>query len=340
MIRETISKLSDGYDLTRDEARQAMNEIMSGEATDAQIAAFLTALRMKGETIEEITGCAQVMREKVTTIKTIHPKYVDTCGTGGDRKGTFNVSTCASFLVAAAGIPVAKHGNRSVSSSCGSADVLAELGVKIDAPLSVSEKCLNEIGICFLFAPLFHKAMKYAMPTRQQIGIRTVFNIIGPLTNPAMAPCQVLGVFNESLTDTLAQVLRNLNTHHALVCFGIDGLDEITISGDTKIVELKNGKIMDYYVEPGDFGFSQAPLESILGGNAKINAEIIKSVLDGKKGPQREIVLMNAGAAILAGDGAQTLKEGIEKAAMVLDSGLAMQKLHQLIEMSNSTEGQ
>lgn len=340
MIREAISMLSDGNTLSREEARQAMDEIMSGEATDAQIAAFLTALRMKGETIEEITGCAMVMREKVTTIKTHHTKFVDTCGTGGDRKGTFNVSTCAAFVVAAAGIPVAKHGNRSVSSSCGSADVLSELGVKIDAPLSISEKCLDEIGICFLFAPLFHKAMRYAMPARQQIGIRTVFNIIGPLTNPAMAPCQVMGVFNPNLTDTLAEVLKNLGTHHALVCHGIDGLDEITITGDTKIVELKNGKILDYYVEPGDFGFAKASLDSIRGGDSKDNAIIVKDILEGKKGPQRDIVLMNAGAAILAGDGANTLHEGVMKAIEALDSGAALNKLNQLIKYSQMGEAQ
>ena len=334
-LKEIIGKLIDKQDLTRDEAHEAMNVIMSGEATDAQISAFLTALRMKGESVEEITGCAMVMREKVTPITTKHKLYVDTCGTGGDRKGTFNVSTVAAFVTAAAGIPVAKHGNRSISSSCGSADVLLALGVKIDADIQIMQKALDDIGICFMFAPRFHSAMKYAMPTRQQIGIRTIFNLIGPLTNPAQAPCQVMGVYSPDLVDPVAKVLKNLGSHHVLVVHGADGLDEITITGDTKISEYNHGKHTDYYVEPKDFGFNTAPLETIIGGNAEQNAIIALDVLNGKPGPCRDIVLMNAGAAILAGDGVQTLAEGVKKAAQYLDSGAAKKKLDELIKYTS-----
>lgn len=336
MIKDAIAKLVEKKDLTIEESHQTMNEIMSGEASDAQISAFLTALRMKGETVDEITGCAMVMREKVTRIHSKHELFVDTCGTGGDRKGTFNVSTCAAFVVAGAGVPVAKHGNRSVSSSCGSADVLSALGIKIDVEIILAEKCLNEIGICFLFAPLYHSAMKYAMPTRQQIAIRTIFNIIGPLTNPAGAPCQALGVYNPELADTMANVLKNLGSHHALICHGIDGLDEITITGDSKIVELKNNKIMDYYVEPKDFGFKVGRLEDIQGGGPEENAKMTMDVLSGKDGSRRDIVLMNAGAAILATDAAQTLADGISKAAQSLDSGAAKQKLEELKKLTTS----
>ena len=330
MIKDAIAKLVEKKDLTREEARLAMNEIMSGESSDAQIAGFITALRMKGETVDEITGCALVMRDKVTRIQSKHTIFVDTCGTGGDRKGTFNVSTCAAFVVAGAGIPVAKHGNKSVSSSCGSADVFTALGIKIDVDPETSEKCLNEIGIGFLFAPLYHSAMRYAMPTRQQLAIRTVFNILGPLTNPAGAPCQMMGVFHPDLTDTLAYVLKELGSHHAIVCHGIDGLDEITITGDTKIVELKNGKIMDYYVEPKDFGFPNASLEDIKGGTSEENAQIIIDILSGKDSAKRHIVLMNAGAAILAADATETLFDGVIKAKESIDSGAALRKLEEL----------
>ena len=336
MIKDAIAKIVSQKDLTLDEARQSMNEIMSGECTDSQIAAFITALRMKGETVDEITGCALVMREKVTKIHSNHKLFVDTCGTGGDSKGTFNVSTCAAFVVAGAGIPVAKHGNRSVSSSSGSADVLSALGVKIDANTALSERCLNEIGICFLFAPLYHGAMKFALPTRQQIGIRTIFNIMGPLTNPAGAPCQAFGVYDPDLADTMIHVLKNLGSHHALACHGIDGLDEITITGDSKVVELKNGKIMDYYVEPKDFGFPKGKLEDIKGGTPQENAQLCMDILSGKEGSRRHIVLMNAGAAILAADAVETLADGVVKAAQSLDSGAAKQKLEELKKFTNA----
>ncbi|MCX7918538.1 MAG: anthranilate phosphoribosyltransferase [bacterium] len=336
MIKEAISKLVEKQDLTREEAVTVMNEIMSGEATEAQIGSFITALRMKGETVEEITGCALVMREKATKIQTTRQPVVDTCGTGGDRSGTFNISTCAAFVAAGAGCIVAKHGNRSVSSSCGSADVLKALGVKIDVDITVTERCVNELGIGFLFAPLYHSAMKYAIGPRQQIGIRTIFNILGPLTNPAGATAQVLGVYSAELTDTLAAVLKELGSNHALVVHGSDKLDEITITGDTKIVELKQGKLMDYYVDPKDFGFNPAPLSSIKGGTPEENAQIILEVLKGKPGPRRDIVLMNAGAAILVSDLANTLAEGVAKAAQSIDSGAAFDKLEQLKKLTNA----
>jgi anthranilate phosphoribosyltransferase len=337
MIKEAITKLVDKQDLTRDEAVTVMNEIMSGEATEAQIAAFITALRIKGETVEEITGCAMVMREKATKIHASRQPVVDTCGTGGDRKGTFNISTCAAFVAAGAGCIVAKHGNRAVSSSSGSADVLRALGVKIDVDIATTEKCLNDIGIGFMFAPLYHGAMKYAIGPRQQIGIRTVFNILGPLTNPAGATAQVLGVYAPDLTDTLAAVLKELGSKHCLVVHGSDRLDEITITGDTKIVELKQGKLLEYYVEPKDFGFKPAPLSSILGGTAEQNAAILIDILKGKPGPMRDIVLMNAGAAIQAADLANTLSEGVSKAAQSLDSGAAFDKLEQLKKLTNTS---
>lgn len=336
MIKEAISKLVEKQDLIRDEAVTVMDEIMSGEASEAQIASFITALRMKGETVDEITGCALVMREKAFKITSTRQPVVDTCGTGGDRSGTFNISTCAAFVAAGAGCIVAKHGNRSVSSSCGSADVLRALGVKIDVDITVTEKCLNELGIGFMFAPLYHGAMKYAIGPRQQIGIRTVFNILGPLTNPAGATAQVLGVYSPDLTDTLAAVLKELGSKHCLVVHGSDRLDEITITGDTKIVELKQGKLMEYYVEPKDFGFTTAPLSSIKGGTAEENAAILLDVLKSKPGPRRDVVLMNAGAAIQASDLANTLSEGVQKAAQSLDSGSAFAKLEQLKKLTNS----
>ncbi len=255
MIKEAISKVVDGENLTEEEAIATMNEIMSGEATPAQIASFITALRLKGETIEEITGCARVMREKATRISTNHPLVVDTCGTGGDGAHTFNISTTAAFVVAGAGVPVAKHGNRSVSSSCGSADVLKALGVNIEVEPDVVSNCINEIGIGFLFAPLLHGAMKYAIGPRREIGIRTIFNILGPLTNPASAQAQVLGVYDGSLTEPLAQVLNNLGSTRVFVVHGEDGLDEITTTTNTRISELADGVVRTYTLSPTEFGF-------------------------------------------------------------------------------------
>lgn len=326
MIKEAISILIEKIDLSEAEMAEAMREIMEGKATDAQIGAFLTALRLKGETIDEITGAAKVMREKALSIKA-PAGTVDTCGTGGDMAHTFNISTTAAFIVSGAGIPVAKHGNRSVSSKSGSADVLQALGVNIELPPEKIEKSLIEVGFGFLFAPFFHGAMKYALGPRREIGIRTVFNILGPLTNPAGAKYQVLGVYSSDLTETMAKVLGNLGCIHAFVVHGEDGLDEITITGKTKVSELKGGKVENYFIEPSDFGIKTGSIEDLLGGESKENAEITINILKGEKGPKRDIVLLNASAAIVASGKATDLKEGIAIAERSIDSGAALRKL-------------
>ncbi|MEK6690347.1 MAG: anthranilate phosphoribosyltransferase [Nitrospirota bacterium] len=326
MIKEAISILIEKIDLSEAEMAEAMREIMEGKATDAQIGAFLTALRLKGETIDEITGAAKVMREKALSIKA-PAGTVDTCGTGGDMAHTFNISTTAAFIVSGAGIPVAKHGNRSVSSKSGSADVLQALGVNIELPPEKIEKSLIEVGFGFLFAPFFHGAMKYALGPRREIGIRTVFNILGPLTNPAGAKYQVLGVYSSDLTETMAKVLGNLGCIHAFVVHGEDGLDEITITGKTKVSELKGGKVENYFIEPSDFGIKTGSIEDLLGGESKENAEITINILKGEKGPKRDIVLLNASAAIVASGKAKDLKEGIAIAERSIDSGAALRKL-------------
>lgn len=326
MIKEAISILIEKIDLSEAEMAEAMREIMEGKATDAQIGAFLTALRLKGETIDEITGAAKVMREKALSIKA-PAGTVDTCGTGGDMAHTFNISTTAALVVSGAGIPVAKHGNRSVSSKSGSADVLQALGVNIELPPEKIEKSLIEVGFGFLFAPFFHGAMKYALGPRREIGIRTVFNILGPLTNPAGAKYQVLGVYSSDLTETMAKVLGNLGCIHAFVVHGEDGLDEITITGKTKVSELKGGKVENYFIEPSDFGIKTGSIEDLLGGESKENAEITINILKGEKGPKRDIVLLNASAAIVASGKAKDLKEGIAIAERSIDSGAALRKL-------------
>ncbi len=288
-----------------------MREIMQGEATDAQIAAYITALRMKGETVEEITGSARVMREKAVPIKLDARYQVDTCGTGGDMAHTFNISTTAAFVVAAAGVTVAKHGNRSVSSKSGSADVLQALGVNIEIPSHRAEECIKDIGIGFLFAPMMHLAMKYAIGPRREIGIRTIFNVLGPLTNPAKVTAQVMGVYAADLTTLLARALGNLGTTHAFVVHGMDGLDEITITDRTKVSEFRDGKVEDYFIHPSDFGLATGKAEDLKGGDAKENAAITMDVLKGQKGPRRDIVLLNAAAALAAAGRATDLKEGI-----------------------------
>ena len=335
MIKEAISALVSGRSLTMEQAEGAMNEIMSGEATPAQFGAFVTALRLKGETVEEIAGMARVMRERAIPVAVSEP-VVDTCGTGGDGSGSFNISTVAAFVVAGAGLKVAKHGNRSMSSSCGSADVMEPLGVRIDLGAEQVQKCLEEVGIGFMFAPNFHPAMKYATVPRREIGIRTVFNILGPLTNPAGAKAQVLGVADGSLTMKMAQVLKLLGCHHALVVHGEDGLDEITLGGRTTVCELKEGLIENYSLTPEDLGFQQAARESLRGGSAQDNADLLRRVLEGEKGPRRDIVLMNAAAAIMAGGKAETMEEGIKLAKEAIDSGMALAKLEGLIRISRS----
>lgn len=335
MIREAIAKLVRSEDLSRAEVELAMEEIMTGQALPAQIGSFLTAMRMKGETIEEIVGAAVIMRRHATRIKTRHPVILDTCGTGGDESQTFNVSTIAAFVVAGAGIAVAKHGNRCVSSKCGSADLLKELGVNIETEEHAVSRCLDEIGVGFLFAPALHKAMQYAVGPRREIGIRTMFNILGPLTNPAGATHQLLGVYDYKLTKPVAQALGELGSKHALVVHGDDGLDEVTTSDSTQVSELKGGKVTSYEITPMEFGIRKSKPGELKGGDASQNAKIAIAVLSGEKGPQRDIVIINAGCAIYAADGAKSIKEGIEIAEESIESGEGLKKLEQLKEATD-----
>lgn len=333
MIKEAIDIVVSGKSLTMEQAAEVMQEIMAGEATPAQFGSFVTALRLKGETVEEIAGMARVMREKSVPVCVSGP-LVDTCGTGGDGSKTFNISTTAAFVVAGAGLKVAKHGNRGISSGCGSADVLDALGIKIELGAPEVEKCLEDIGIGFMFAPTFHPAMKYAAPSRKEIGIRTVFNILGPMTNPAGAQSQLLGVFEESLTMKMAQVLCLLGCQHALVVHGEDGLDEITLGGKTTVCELKGDEVSRCYIDPEDFGFPRTNLSSLRGGPPQENADILRRVLQGEKGPYRDIVLVNAAAALVAGDMAKDLEKGVRLASEAIDSGRALDKLNRLIAFS------
>ncbi len=337
MIKEAIAKIVLKVNLTEAEAEAVMREIMQGEATDAQIASYITALRIKGETVDEITGSARVMREKAVPIKLDAAYQVDTCGTGGDMAHTFNISTTVAFVVAGAGVTVAKHGNRSVSSKSGSADVLQALGINIEIPSHQVEECMAEVGIGFLFAPLMHQAMKYAIGPRREIGIRTIFNILGPLTNPAKVTSQIMGVYAADLTSSLAQALGNLGARHAFVVHGMDGLDEITITGKTKVSEFSNGTVKDYFLHPADFGMATGKVEDLRGGDAKENASITVAVLKGSKNARRDIVLMNAAAGIVASGKASDFKEGIRLAAESIDSGSALRKLEQLKLFSNKT---
>ncbi len=338
MIKEALGKLIEGTDLTEIEMVSVMEEIMTGAAAEAQIGAFLTALRVKGETIAEITGAARVMREKATTIDTPgidKTNIVDTCGTGGDGSMTFNISTACAFVTAAAGATVAKHGNRSVSSKSGSADVLRALGVNVEAEVTCVEKCIQEAGIGFLFAPRLHGAMKYAAPVRQALGIRTIFNILGPLTNPAGAKCQLLGVYDPALTDILANVLKNLGTTHAFVVRGEDGLDEITLTAETKVTELKDGGVRTYHIKPEDFGLERCKPEDLTGGESEENAAIILKIFEGEEGPKRDIVLLNSAAAICAANKAGSIAEGIAIAHGAIHSGEALKRLELLKEITN-----
>ena len=334
MIGEAITKVVALRDLTETEMAEVMEEIMTGGATPVQIGAFLTALRMKGETIGEVTGAARVMREKATKIRVKAERAVDTCGTGGDESMTFNISTAAAFVAAGAGVVVAKHGNRSVSSKSGSADVLKALGVNIEAEVERVEQCIEEVGIGFLFAPLLHGAMKYAAPVRREIGIRSIFNILGPLTNPAGARCQLLGVYEDRLTDLMAEVLKNLGSERAFVVRGEDGLDEITLTGVTKITELKDGYVKSYKVQPEDFGFHPCRPEDLRGGDGAENAALILDIFNGGRGPRRDVVVFNGAAAIVAGGGAKSFDEGIVLAEESIDRGRALEKLEALIEMT------
>lgn len=332
MLRRAIGRVVAGENLGEEEAREAMEIIMSGEATPAQIGCFLTALRLKGETVEEITGFARTMRSKAPAVKTNHGVLIDTCGTGGDGSHSFNVSTAAAFVISGGGVPVAKHGNRSVSSRCGSADVLEALGIKVDLPPDRVARCLDRVGIAFLYAPVFHTAMKHVAGPRREIGIRTVFNVLGPLTNPAGVSCQVVGVYAAELTEVVAAVLGRLGVREAFVVHGEDGLDEITVCGMTKVTRLSGSSINTYYFSPEEVGMPRAKPGSLRGGTVEENAEIILSVLGGTKGPARDVVLLNAGFGFLAAGRARNLEEGIALAACSIDSGLAMEKLVQLRE--------
>jgi len=336
LIQSAIRSVSKGRDLEMGEAETVMEEIASGKATPAQIASLLTALAVKGEAVAEIAGLAHTMRRKATPIRRPDGRpVIDTCGTGGDGSGTFNISTCAAFVAAGAGLTVAKHGNRSITSRCGSADLLEALGVNITAPVEIMEEALDKIGIAFLFAPKLHASMKHAVPVRVDMGIRTVFNILGPLANPAGADRQLIGVFSEDLQQKMAEALLLLGANRAMVVHGTDGLDEITLSGPTRVVELRDGWIRSYRLQPADFGFTACPASALQGGNLKTNAEIVMAVLGGERGPHRDIVVMNAAAAIYLGGATNSLPEAATLAEKSIDSGTAQRKLDDLAALTN-----
>ena len=334
MIRDAIAALVEGRDLTEEEAAACMEEIMSGEATPAQFGAFVVALRLKGETVDEIAGMARVMREKALRVSVDGP-LLDTCGTGGDAKGTFNVSTAAAFVAAGAGARVAKHGNRAMTSACGSADVLEALGVRIELSPEGVAACIGRAGFGFMFAPAFHPAMRFAAGPRREIGVRTVFNILGPLTNPAGAQAQVLGVANAALGEKLAQVLARLGTKHALVVYGEDGLDEVSPSATTQVWELNDGRVTNSTLRPSDLGLPTHSLDVLRGGSAEENAEALRRVLSGEAGPLRDFTLLNAAAALVAADLASDFREGLALATQAIDSGSAREKLGAFVRVSN-----
>jgi len=348
MIKEVIAKAVEHIDLTEAEMVEVMGEIMGGEATPAQVAAFITALRMKGETVAEITGAARVMRDRATPIRVgavldldrddinlDRETILDTCGTGGSGTKSFNISTTVAFVVAACGVKVAKHGNRSVSSTCGSADVLEALGVNLTVTPEKVEECIREAGIGFLFAPALHGAMKHAIGPRREIGIRTIFNVLGPLTNPARADRQVLGVYRADLVETLGQVLAGLGCRRGFVVHGDDGMDELTLTGPTRVAEIRDGRVMLDTVTPEQFGFRRCPLSELQGGDAAQNAAIVRAVLAGEPGPKRDVVLLNAAFALVAAGVAETVAGGLDRARAAIDSGAARGKLEQLVTMTN-----
>ena len=334
MIKDAIAKLAERTDLSEKEAEEVMFEIMDGAATPTQISAYLMGLRIKGETVGEIAGSARAMRSRATRIRAADSMVMDTCGTGGDGANTFNISTTAAFVVAGAGLMVAKHGNRAVSSRCGSADVLAALGVSIDLATDKVQDCINEIGIGFLFAPLYHGAMKHCAGPRQELGIRTLLNLLGPLTNPAGASLQVMGVYDQKLTELLAKVLVHLGTQHCFVVHGLDGLDEITLTERTRVAEGKAGIVTSYVLEPADFGLQRVRPRELTGGTPEENARTTKEILQGRKGAKRDIVCMNAAPALVAGRKAKSLQEGFELAGKVIDGGAAMEKLERLVKFT------
>ena len=349
MIKEAIAKIVLQQDLNEAEMIEVMNQVMGGEATQAQVGAFITALRMKGETIEEITGAARVMRDHATPIRVgraldidreeinlDRETILDTCGTGGSGTKSFNISTTVAFVVSACGVKVAKHGNRSISSACGSADVLEALGVNLNVTPQQVEACINEIGVGFLFAPALHGAMKHAIGPRREIGIRTIFNILGPLTNPAGADRQVLGVYDESLVEVLARVLAKLGCQRGFVVHGQDGMDEVTLTGPTRIGEIRDGAVTLSTIEPEDFGLRRCKLAELQGGDAVANAEIVRDILAGNPGPKRQVVLLNAAYALVAAGLAKDVEAGLERARAAIDDGLAMAKLEGLVALTNA----
>ncbi|ROR31850.1 anthranilate phosphoribosyltransferase [Mobilisporobacter senegalensis] len=334
MIQEAIYKLMNREDLTLGLAEAVMDEIMGGEATNAQISSFITAMRMKGESIDEITACALSMRKHGTKLNP-DMDVLEIVGTGGDEAFTFNISTISSFVISAAGIPVAKHGNRSVSSKCGSADVLEALGVNIDIPVEKSEKILKETGLCFMFAPRYHSSMKYAAPVRKELGVRTIFNILGPLASPARANLQLLGVYDENLVEPLAKVLANLGVKRAMVVHGHDGLDEVTLTASSTVCEVNNGNLNSFFLDPRQLGFEYCEPEDLVGGDPKENAEIARRILNGEKGPKRDIVVLNSAVCLYMTYNDITLRECVKMAADMIDSGKAMEQLNQFIKLSN-----
>jgi anthranilate phosphoribosyltransferase len=351
LVEAALRKLVDRQSLSREEAQSVMEDIMSGNAHDVQIAAFLTALRIKGETVEELIGFAQVIRGRAAPIwphkevgaaiaGTGREMLVDTCGTGGDASNTFNISTATAFVAAGAGLRVAKHGNRSVSSLCGSADVVEALGINIQLAPWLVARCIDEVGIGFLYAPLLHRAMKAVMPVRREMKIRTVFNMLGPLTNPAGASSQVVGVYAPQLTEPLAHVLKELGTQRAFVVHGADGLDEISNTGTTRVSEVSDGSVRTYQVTPEDFSLARSDVKDLKGGTARENADLVVRILHGEKGARRDIVLMNAAAAIVAANRARDFKEGVRLAAEAIDTGTARGKLDALVSFSQKAAGE
>ncbi|WP_371361465.1 Anthranilate phosphoribosyltransferase [Sporomusa rhizae] len=340
MLKDYLSQVVAGQDFSREEAKEAMQVIMSGQASEVQIAAFLTAMRMKGETSVEVAGFAEVMRALALKVECSTKKLIDTCGTGGDRRGTFNVSTTVAFVLAGAGLSVAKHGNRGVSSSCGSADVLQELGINLELTSQAVAESIDTIGVGFIFAPRFHQAMKYAINPRHELGFRTVFNLLGPLTNPAGAQCQLIGVYDPRLTTKVAQALKELGIARAMVVHSQDGLDEISTAMPTYITEVREGEIHSYVLEPENYGFSRCTLADYQGGTIGENAQIILRLLNGEHGPKRDIVILNAAAAMVAADAAANIKEGIELAAQSIDSRAALKKLEALQNFTQCREAE
>jgi anthranilate phosphoribosyltransferase len=338
MIKEAINLLIDGKSLTMEQASEVMEEITSGNVSPTQFGAFVTALRIKGESADEIAGLASVMRAKSVRVET-NESVIDIVGTGGDNSGSFNISTAAAFVAAGAGIKVAKHNNRAMTSQCGSADVLEALGMKIELDASQVRECIERVGIGFMFAPLFHPSMKFAAAPRRELGVRTVFNILGPLTNPALAESQVLGVSSEELGEKMVRVLQRLGTKRALVVHGLNGMDEITVSGKSRVWELSDGEITQYDISPEDFGITEASVDTLVGGASEENASIMRSVLKGEKNPRRDAVVMNAAAGIAlinSAKGVPALKEAAEIAIEAIDSGKALEKLEKLVRLSQS----